>query len=479
VRLTRKLTVALFMGILALLLVNAWFRVKREIALFESEAKRDHHVMARALSVSVAEVWRVEGEARALELVSRVNEAESHLSIRWVWPDAAPGSPMAPAISLERELATEFAVVDRVRSPGRVLTWMPVVVGGKKGGIELEESLANEREYVRATISRFAFATLNMAVVSGVIAMTVGILFVGRPVSRLIDQARRVGSGDLRTRIDMRQRDELGELAQEMNLMCDRLANANERVAAETAARIGTIEQLRHADRLTTVGKLASGIAHELGTPLNIVAGRAKMIATAPQAPSEIADNARIIADQAARITGIVQQLLDFARRRTPRKEPHDLHAIAMQTASLLGPMAQKQRVNLRLEGEPLLVDVDAGQVQQALANLVVNGVQAIGSGGTVILRTAKRRCRPPADIDVEERECGLIEVIDDGSGIEEETRAHLFEPFFTTKAVGQGTGLGLSVSWGIVREHGGWIDVETEPGTTTFRICLPMERRT
>ena len=106
-----------------------------------------------------------------------------------------------------------------------------------------------------------------------------GFVMVGRPMRRLNDFAKRIGAGDLGGSLQIPQRDEIGELASEMNRMCTRLRLANERLKEETTARIGALEQLRHADRLKTVGTLASGIAHELGTPLNVVSGRAKMVA--------------------------------------------------------------------------------------------------------------------------------------------------------------------------------------------------------
>lgn len=474
-KLTRKLTIALLLGLGAILLVNGWLRIHREIRLFERETIRDHHTMAHALSVSVAEVWRVEGEARALELLSRIDALEPQVRIRWVRPDAEPGSPLAPILAAgSRQTAEHNTVTDRSAVPGRVVTWMPVP--GTPGAIEIEESLAAERAYVTATIRRFVGYTFLITAVSAAIAMSIGVMFVGRPVSRLIQQARRVGAGDLTQRVILPQRDELGELAREMNVMCDRLVEADDRAAAAMRERLAAIEQLRHADRLTTVGKLAAGVAHELGTPLNVVAGRAKMIASGEAAGEQVPENARIIADQADRIAQIVRQLLDFARRRTPRKERHDLREISERTAALLRPTAGARGVRLRTEGDARLAEVDAGQIQQALANLVINGVHATHNGGEIAVRTLLARARPPVDIGGDERECAVLEVADTGDGMPEDVRSHLFEPFFTTKQVGEGTGLGLSVTWGIVREHGGWIDVDSEPGKgSCFRIFLPL----
>jgi two-component system, NtrC family, sensor kinase len=148
---------------------------------------------------------------------------------------------------------------------------------------------------------------------------------VGRPTRRLRDFARRTGTGDLGGSLRAQQRDEIGELAAEMNRMCERLREANDRLQRETAARIGAIEQLRHTDRLRPVGTLASGIAHELRTPLNVVAGRAKMVASGEVIGAEATDSCRIIVDQVDRIAKIIRQLLDFARRRSPDRGPCQL----------------------------------------------------------------------------------------------------------------------------------------------------------
>jgi hypothetical protein len=125
----------------------------------------------------------------------------------------------------------------------------------------------------------------------------------------------------------VRRRDELAVLAHEMNAMCDRLAEAEARVAAKTASRLATMEQLRHADRLMTVGKLASGIAHELGTPINVISGRAQLIADEEEAGSAGHQNATIVIEQADRMATIIRHLLDFARRRQGARGPLDPRA--------------------------------------------------------------------------------------------------------------------------------------------------------
>jgi signal transduction histidine kinase len=226
---------------------------------------------------------------------------------------------------------------------------------------------------------------------------------------------------------------------------------------------------------------LASGLAHELGTPLNVVAGRAKMIATGEiESPEEGTESARIIVEQTERMTRIVRQLLDFARRRGSEKRNADLGALARQTAELLDPLAVKRGVSLRCE-EPsgrVSAAVDASQIQQALTNLVVNAIQASDRGRGVSIAVSLRDEAPEGPRGP--RPGGpwaVIEVRDQGSGIPREHLPEVFDPFFTTKAVGEGTGLGLSIAHGIAEEHGGWIDVESEPQRgSCFRIWLPRD---
>ena len=149
------------------------------------------------------------------------------------------------------------------------------------------------------------------------------------------------------------------------------------------------------------------------------------------------------------------------------------------QTLKLLEPMARKRGVTLTsgATAESMRAPVDEGKVQQALTNLVVNAIHATDAGGTISVGIRLERSRPPADVGSEENDYLRIAVADTGHGMDEATMARVFEPFFTTKPVGEGTGLGLSVSYGIVKEHGGWIAVTSEKGKgSTFSIYLRPE---
>src|SRR5207249_11308328 len=141
------------------------------------------------------------------------------------------------------------------------------------------------------------------------------------------------------------QRDAMGNRAAEGNAMCDRIADANRRVAEETAARVAALEQLRHAERLATVGQLAAGVAHELGTPLNVVSARAELLVTGAPSPADAAANGRIILEQADRMTAIIHQLLDFSRRRGPMMGLANLEQVVTRALNLVSPAAERAQV--------------------------------------------------------------------------------------------------------------------------------------
>ncbi|MGV3620814.1 MAG: sensor histidine kinase [Archangium sp.] len=265
-------------------------------------------------------------------------------------------------------------------------------------------------------------------------------------------------------------------LTDEKRTALERLArHASNQLALRRAAS-NTVAELRRADRLAMVGKLAAGIAHELGTPLSIVGGRARQIASGSLPTDQLQSTARTIAEQADRMAAIIRQLLDFARRREPRLGRFDIRTLIRQAVSLLEPVATRK--NVKLSAAPMdqlrVVEFDGSQMLQVLINLISNAIAATPASGHVTLQLVEGGT-PPSDTGLPERAYVGIRVDDTGSGIADEQRKRIFEPFFTTKDTGEGTGLGLSVAQGIVRDHNGWIAVESELGKgSRFTIYLP-----
>ncbi len=325
-RLAFKLTAALIVGITLVMIANTLARVRREVDLFERDQEHDQRIMGWTLRNAIHAVWETEDEAHARAVLAMTDVGD--LGLRWRWldelrDDAAAGRDANASRILPMLAAGKEATLVRHAAAGdRRYTYVPMLAGHARPAVlELSELASPPRSFIRASILENVLSTTLIVFVCSVIALVLGVWMVGRPMRLLTAKARRVGAGDFTGPLALRQRDEIGSLAAEIDVTSDRLAEAQRRVAAETEARIATLEQLRHADRLKTIGQLASGVAHELGTPLNVVSGRADMILADPT-PDTSATGARIILDQTERMTRIIRQLLDFARRRGPHPRP-------------------------------------------------------------------------------------------------------------------------------------------------------------
>jgi signal transduction histidine kinase len=329
---------------------------------------------------------------------------------------------------------------------------------------------------VRTTLLQRAVLVLTLLAVGAATVLILGVSLVGRPLHALINATRRIGGGDLETRVSLRGHDELDELASALDAMAAEIRLSQERLRDETARRLATMEELRHADRLRTVGRLASGIAHELGTPLNVVSGRAAMIEKRQLDEQDVVESAAIIRAQAGRMTEIVRQLLDFARRPRTDRSVVDLAAVARAVSSLVEPLARKRGIEVTVDAPDLTATSgDPAQLEQIVTNLVINAVQASSSGARVVVMVDESEAIPPPDHPRQPGRYARLRVLDHGVGMSEDEIQHVFEPFFTTKDVGEGTGLGLSIVYSIVQDHGGWIDVSSSPTDgTCFTVHLP-----
>lgn len=467
-KLARKIILLLLTTLLVLFGALAYLEARRAVSEYDARVRSELAMTGRALRPAVAEVWQVEGETRALAVLERANADNARINLRWTRGPEVPQAALAKG--------EEASVMDEKDGRKSLRVYVPLTA--QAGAIELSHELGEEHVIeMRVARDRLVEAAAGV-LVAIFLSIIGGVWFVGRPMKILVQQALRIGRGDLAHHVSLERDDEIGELATAMNGMSDRLVEAHEKLATEADARVKALEQLRHADRLSSVGTLASGVAHELGTPLTVVAGRAKMIAEGEISPEETQASARIIIGQSERMTKIVRGLLEFARRKPSQKAPADLCEIAQRTIDLLAPLAKKNRVDLRLAAEKgsSVANVEAGQVEQALTNLVVNGVHAMKNGGDLVIDVRALEAVPPAGTAGTKGPYLRLSVRDRGTGITAEDLTHVFEPFFTTKDVGEGTGLGLSVTYGIMSDHGGWIDVESEPGKgSCFSLYFPL----
>jgi signal transduction histidine kinase len=476
-KLVPKLTLAFIAVTLVIHANGAYRRVQRESETYSEDRDRDVTLVAQSMTDAAQGVWSAKGESAAQAMIVHVSHHDESVRVRWVCEDPAelPAAGTIDCAALTRMKREEVAhAVDRERR----YAYAPVVIdGAARGAIEVSASLAPEQGFVQRTIADVTKNNLINNSILLVVSFFLSVWLVARPTRALVEKARRVGRGDFEGPLVLPAHDEFSDLANEMNSMSAQLGELVERVRTESAARVDAMEQLRHADRLKTVGTLASGIAHELGTPLNVIEARATMIASGEVTGEPAKQYAEIVVDASERMARIIRQLLTFARRRGPEKKRSDLVEMAKQSIDLVRPLARKKSIGLNVisKDDDVVTSTDAMQIQQALTNLLVNAIQASDEGHPVEVRIARERVRPPVDLGGKEDDYVCLRVKDEGPGIAPENLAHVFEPFYTTKDVGEGTGLGLSVAYGIVRDHGGWIAVESEVGRgTRFSMYLP-----
>ena len=240
------------------------------------------------------------------------------------------------------------------------------------------------------------------------------------------------------------------------------------------------IDQRAQSEKLAAVGQLAAGVMHEINNPLATIAACAESLALIPSvveaAPGAVGsppvEFLRIIDLEVQRCKRIVNGLLDFARPKPATRQPLDLNTVVQHGLFLLQHHPQYKRVTVVTElatESPIMVRGDADQLVQVLVALVINAFDATPDGRHITIRTIASK---PSDVSSQ----GVFEVVDEGSGVARVNQTKIFEPFFTTKARGQGTGLGLAISYGIIRDHGGVLElVSAEPPGATFRVSLPL----
>jgi len=273
---------------------------------------------------------------------------------------------------------------------------------------------------------------------------------------------------------------EESESSRRLQHMSDELGLANAQLTATLKRLKSTQAQLLQAEKLSAIGQLVAGVAHELNNPLTSVIGFAQLLESELRAgdparpPEEIAEDLRRIAEESGRAASIVRNLLAFARRQTAARVPQDVTELVQRVLALRTYEFRLNSIELVTEFEPGLppVTADGVQLQQALLNLVLNAEQAMQGRAARRLTVGARMDQRAAAVEVF--------VSDTGHGIDHANLSRIFDPFFTTRDVGEGTGLGLSICYGIVRDHGGQIAVSSKVQVgTTFSILLPARTKT
>ncbi len=338
--------------------------------------------------------------------------------------------------------------------------------GNSIGLLQVSRKKSDIRSNIqRVKMQAIGFLALAAAIMAGLV------LFgfhraVGRYLSGISQTMSRVSSGERFHRASRQGPKEIASLSGALNTMLDSMSKAETEIAQRKDAQQDLEEKLRQSEKMAAIGQLASGVAHELGTPLSVIDGKAQRCLR-DQSLEEVQRNGlQDIRHEVQRMERIVRQLLDFGRTsRQHRRWVHAAH-LARSAYSLVQQEIQTD-VHVLLDGpEPgPSIYVDSMRIEQVLTNLLRNALQADGVGKVVL------------SWSLSEEERIVFSVEDDGNGISQDIRPKLFEPFFTTKKTGQGTGLGLSVVHGIVRDHGGEVDVsDSKLGGACLTVELPVE---
>lgn len=455
------------------------YQLRVEEADLRRAAERDMRGLASALQVATDHAIRDDQPADIRQLLDAVKAQDPLVDVMFFDQAGAviaatPGSGATAPLAREQVRAAGDAnridvAFDTERGFSHAIGIVPGhdVRGHRAGTLTVVRQLE---------AARLDLASETRAVVVSMTALAAGLttagwllatVYVRRPLIGLLRAIRAVRAGDLGARATYPRADELGAVVAEFNTMTRELIDARGRLVAESARREELEATLLRADKMVTVGQLSAGLAHEIGSPLQVLGGRARELAARDGLPRDVTRIAEILARETDRIARIVEQLLVFSRQRAYVTNV-SLGAPLRDIVELLQGEAQRKGVRLTFAcAEPLPeARVDATQIQQVAMNLVRNALRATPSGGEVRLQLDRAPDAP---------DWLHLVVEDTGEGIPSAILPRIFEPFFTTAASADGTGLGLAVVKSIVDAHGGTIAVTTATGQgTRFVVTLP-----
>jgi two-component system NtrC family sensor kinase len=285
-----------------------------------------------------------------------------------------------------------------------------------------------------------------------------------KPINRLVYSSKLLAKGDLTQRVKHTSKDEIGELAEAFNFMASSIKERDDLLKARTQQKI------QESERLASLGRLAAGVAHEINNPLGAILIYSNLLLEESELHDPGRENLKKVVRETIRCKEIVKGLLDFARKTEPKKELTNINNILERVLSLVEKQALFQNIKIAKKLYPHLpmAMIDITQIQQVFMNIILNAAEAIQGKGSLTIGTQL----------LEDRRFIELEFTDTGCGIPQENMKKLFEPFFTTKEKTKGIGLGLAISYGIIKNHGGNIEVKSQAGKgTTFIIKLPVEK--
>jgi len=469
-RIATRLLLALAVAVMTIMGVYAAIALNQRADLISDALIRETDTLAQALQAVTDNALR-DGRYMDLDrvLAGVAGDPETYL----VAVVGSQGAVMSGGIDdLPDCLHTTLALSDApgggrgwAECDGRV-RWVSLPVQEPAAAIVVARRATVVEQDEAASRVRISLTTLALGGGAALVILVLLNLAITRPLEILLAGVRRVGGPDPPAPIHLpRSAGELRELAEAFNEMSDRLAAKRSALIREAEERLQLESRVRTEEKFAALGRLTGGLAHEIGTPLNVITVRAERIAESSDAVAR--QQAGEIMAEADRVTDLIRSLIHLARRDRLNLESLDLREIAQGAARVHARSESVSPAQIRLDTQdtPVRVRGDRNLLRMAMANLIANAVEAAGPDGVSM------------SVRSEGGE-GIAVVRDTGRGIPAELAPHLFEPFFTTKEVGEGMGLGLAISRGIIEEHGGTLKIhENEPHGVVAMIHLPLER--
>ncbi|HXH06054.1 MAG TPA: ATP-binding protein [Vicinamibacterales bacterium] len=485
-----RLSLLVAIAVAAVVTALTYFQLRAIERTIGEELLASAELTARAAAEELARADRPLDE---IELREALHEfAEANAAVRALTVVAAtPTGPTVLASTSSEERAEAVALAARAMAAGRMqvdravrMTTVALPVRRRQPPLGVVVTISMNAVWQARRQGR-AIAVWFAAPAIVLLTLLVDLLaqrLVHRPLAAIRATMVRVGEGDLGARAPVVRRDELGSVAEGLNRMLARMENFN--VALQDRVREAT-EQLRlrnaeleesyrralalhealaRAERMATLGQAAASVAHQIGTPLNLIAGYIQVLREDPQADAKTRRRLEIVERQIEQVKRVVRSLLDQARQ-PPRRELTSVRRLVERACETARPRLERARVELVVRlNEPLPpVEADVAQLELALLNLIANSLDAMPAGGTLAITAT-----PTGD--------GVrLEVADTGSGIPADVLPRVFEPWVTTKPVGQGTGLGLAIVRDVVKGHGGSVSARNGPqGGAIITVDLP-----
>lgn len=475
-KLAPRITIAVTICGVVLFGGSGIYQLRREERDLHAVARKEGLLLSRSLQVAFENALRDRQIGDVSKMLGALATVDPAVAI-YVYDHEASfvessdgARPSAEIVSVqERARAAERPIVEFTppREPRVLLVGLRLRHGtssGSTGVMVLEKPLTDMQRDLAAERRGTLFTVLGFVLAITGLVWVLARSYVSRPLSRMYADMERVRTGDLGQVEDSPRQDEIGAIQREFASLVRDLEASRGRADREHEARARIERSLQEVDKLITIGQLAAVMAHEIGSPLQILEGRARALLKHAEDANATRRTAYMLIEQTERVTRIVGQMLSITRRRTPVRVAIDAERSVRDVVALLEIDAKRRRVQLSVE-KAVRCDVvaDPDQLQQVVLNLVRNALDASSCDSTVHVR-----------LGGDDRNF-VLEVTDQGPGISPSIRPHLFEPFFTTKLDHGGSGLGLSVVKAIVQEHGGKITFpqDLESGCVA-RVVLP-----